>query len=53
MTLAYEDGRPVAIDTVLVSTQHDEDLSQRALASLVRDHVIAPVLKTTDRKSVV
>lgn len=44
VTLAYEDGRPVAIDTVLVSTQHDEDLSQRALASLVRDHVIAPVL---------
>ena len=44
VTLAYENGRPVAIDTVLVSTQHDESLSQGALTDLIRDHVVAPVL---------
>ncbi|WP_455159173.1 methionine adenosyltransferase [Schaalia cardiffensis] len=44
VTLAYEDGRPVAIDTVLVSTQHDEALSNRALTDLVTSKVITPVL---------
>ncbi|ENO17896.1 methionine adenosyltransferase [Schaalia cardiffensis F0333] len=44
VTLAYEEGRPVAIDTVLVSTQHDEALSNRALTDLVTSKVITPVL---------
>ncbi|WP_115727287.1 methionine adenosyltransferase [Actinomyces culturomici] len=44
VTLAYEDGRPVAIDTVLVSTQHDESLSQAGLADLVARTVVEPVL---------
>lgn len=44
VTLAYEDGRPVAIDTVLVSTQHDETLSNTALTDLVTSKVITPVL---------
>ena len=44
VTLAYEDGRPVAIDTVLVSTQHDEALSNMALTDLVTSKVITPVL---------
>lgn len=44
VTLAYEDGRPVAIDTVLVSTQHDETLSNTALSDLVTSKVITPVL---------
>ncbi|WP_321780272.1 methionine adenosyltransferase [Schaalia cardiffensis] len=44
VTLAYEDGRPVAIDTVLVSTQHDEALSNTALTDLVTSKVITPVL---------
>lgn len=44
VTLAYEEGRPVAIDTVLVSTQHDETLSNMALTDLVTSKVITPVL---------
>ena len=44
VTLAYEDGRPIAIDTVLVSTQHDEALSNTALTDLVTSKVITPVL---------
>ena len=44
VTLAYEEGRPVAIDTVLVSTQHDEALSNTALTDLVTSKVITPVL---------
>lgn len=44
VTLAYENGRPVGIDTIVVSTQHDEALSQAAIADAVRDHVITPVV---------
>ena len=28
VTLRYENGKPVAIDAVVLSTQHDEDISQ-------------------------
>ncbi len=45
VTLAYADGRPVGIDTVVVSTQHDEALSQSAIADAVRDYVINPVIE--------
>lgn len=45
VTLAYEDGQPVGIDTIVVSTQHDEALSQSAIADAVRDNVITPVIE--------
>ena len=45
VTLAYEGGRPVGIDTIVVSTQHDEKLTQGAIADAVRTHVIDPVIK--------
>ena len=45
VTLAYEDGCPVGIDTVVVSTQHDEALSQSTIADAVRDYVINPVIE--------
>ena len=44
VTLAYENGRPVGIDTIVVSTQHDEALSQCAISDAVRDYVITPVI---------
>ena len=47
VTLAYEDGRPVGIDTIVVSTQHDEALSQSAIADAVRDNVITPVIESS------
>lgn len=45
VTLAYEDGKPVGIDSVLVSTQHDEALNQLDLRDLIVAHVIDPVLR--------
>ena len=44
VTLAYDNDRPVGIDTIVVSTQHDECMSQLAVADAVRTHVIEPVI---------
>ena len=44
VTLAYEGDRPVGIDTVVVSAQHDEELSQADLRDAIGEHVVAPVL---------
>jgi len=45
VTIAYEDGRPVAVDTVLISTQHEEGYdSQTTIKHDVLEHVITPLL---------
>ena len=44
VTVRYEDGRPVAIDTVVVSTQHSPDAAQEQIASDIREQVILPVI---------
>ncbi|MCG6955285.1 MAG: methionine adenosyltransferase [Gemmatimonadetes bacterium] len=44
VTVEYEGDRPARIDTVVVSTQHDEDISLADLEEGVRTHVVAPVL---------
>ncbi len=45
VTLRYnEQGLPVAIDAVVLSTQHDEDISQAELQTQVLEHIIQPVL---------
>ena len=44
VTLRYEDGKPVAIDAVVLSTQHDEAVSLDELRAEVMEHIIAPVL---------
>jgi S-adenosylmethionine synthetase len=41
VTLRYENGRPVAATSVVVSTQHDEALSQDDVRELVRPFVLA------------
>ena len=40
VTLVYEDGRPVRADSVVVSTQHVEGVSQEAVRELVRPYVL-------------
>lgn len=45
VTLGYEGDRPVSLETVVVSTQHDDDMTLSRLDSAVREHVIAPVLE--------
>jgi S-adenosylmethionine synthetase len=44
VTVEYEGGRPVRVDTVVVSTQHDPDVSAEQIREAVIEHVIAPVM---------
>jgi len=44
VTLVYEDGKPVAIDAVVLSTQHAPDVSQKTIKEGVMDLIIKPVL---------
>ncbi|MBN2476915.1 MAG: methionine adenosyltransferase [Pirellulales bacterium] len=44
VTVEYEGGRPVRIDTVVVSTQHGPDVSQVEIRRFVIDQVIKPLL---------
>jgi len=44
VTLRYEDGKPVAIDAVVLSTQHDEGISQADIHEAIMDLVIKEVL---------
>ena len=44
LTFVYEDGKPVAIDTVVLSTQHAEGISQAELREAVIETIIKPVL---------
>ncbi|HHI75592.1 MAG TPA: methionine adenosyltransferase [Gammaproteobacteria bacterium] len=43
----YKDGKPVAIDAVVLSTQHADTLSEQALHDAVMDMIIRPVLEPT------
>ena len=38
VTLEYHNGQPIRATSVVVSTQHDEDLSQDDVRELVRPH---------------
>jgi S-adenosylmethionine synthetase len=44
VTLRYENGRPVAIDAVVLSTQHDADIAQADIHEAVMDLVIKETL---------
>ncbi|MEN8204574.1 MAG: methionine adenosyltransferase [Pseudomonadota bacterium] len=44
ITFRYENNRPVGIDAVVLSTQHDPDISLEALREAVMDEIIKPVL---------
>jgi S-adenosylmethionine synthetase len=53
VTLEYEDGRPVRIDAVVVSTQHSESVKHKALKEAVMELVIKKSLpaKLLDNKT--
>jgi S-adenosylmethionine synthetase len=40
VTLAYEDGKPVRATSIVLSTQHHEDLTQDEVREIVRPHVV-------------
>ena len=44
ITFRYEDNKPVAIDAVVLSTQHSPEISAKALHEAVMDEIILPVL---------
>jgi S-adenosylmethionine synthetase len=44
VTVEYHYGRPVRVDTVLVSTQHAPEISQEEIRAALIEHVIMPVL---------
>lgn len=45
VTLEYDDQTPVRIDTIVVSSQHSEKVSQEQLHADIEKHVIEPVLQ--------
>ncbi len=47
VTIEYENHRPKRIDSVVVSHQHDEDVSYEEIERTVIDQIIAPVLDRT------
>ncbi|MDX1506368.1 MAG: methionine adenosyltransferase, partial [Spongiibacter sp.] len=44
VTLRYENGVPVAVDAVVLSTQHNPEISQNDLQEAVREEIIKNVL---------
>jgi S-adenosylmethionine synthetase len=54
VTVVYEDGVPVAVDTVVISTQHDDKINNKKLSQAIISDVIEPVigkeLRTKDIK---
>jgi len=46
VTIAYNPAtdRPLSIDTIVLSAQHDPELKQRDVQALIMEHVVQPVL---------
>ncbi|GAB3075190.1 methionine adenosyltransferase [Corynebacterium aquatimens] len=45
VTFAYDGDTPVRLDTVVISTQHDPELTREALEPQLREHVVKYVLE--------
>jgi len=44
VTIEYQHGKPVRVDTALISTQHAPEISQEDIREAIIEHVIQPVL---------
>lgn len=44
VTVFYEDGKPVAVDTIVISTQHDPDVTLEQIKQDLMEKVIKPVV---------
>lgn len=44
VTFLYENGRPVSIEAVVLSTQHHPDISQKDLIEAVHEEILKPIL---------
>ncbi len=47
VSVKYAGGRPVSVETAVVSTQHSDDISSDDITSAITEHVINPVLGDT------
>ena len=46
VTVRYEGGKPVAVETIVISTQHAPEIEDMAIIEAdMREHVIAPVME--------
>ncbi len=46
VTIRYAEGRPVSVDKLLISTQHDEGIEQTRIKQDLWQHVVLPVLSS-------
>ena len=44
VTVEYDDGKPIRIDTVVVSTQHDEEITLGQIRDDITEYVIKPII---------
>src|ERR1700739_1826350 len=44
VTVEYRNGKPVRVDTVVISTQHSDSVSHEELAKAIMEHVIKPII---------
>jgi S-adenosylmethionine synthetase len=44
VSVEYADGKPARIEAVVVSTQHDDDVTTEELRKQVKKHIVEPVL---------
>jgi len=44
VTVEYDDGKPVRLDAVVISTQHDPDVTQEQIHEDIHKYVLDPVL---------
>ncbi len=44
VTVVYEDGKPVAVDTIVISTQHDDLVTHDEIERAMKEHVIKAVI---------
>jgi len=47
VTVEYRYGQPARVDTIVISTQHAEEIDQEQIARDVRKHVIEPVVEAS------
>jgi S-adenosylmethionine synthetase len=44
VSIEYRNGRPVRVDTVVISTQHGEKISSKDLYDAIIEHVVKPIV---------
>jgi S-adenosylmethionine synthetase len=51
VTIGFDNGTPVELNTVVISTQHHPDVTHEDIEADLKKHVIGPILETVDLDS--